>query len=122
MKILIVCHVGMYQDLSSSFVHAQAEAYAAQGHTVRAVILNPAGKADRFGHRLFPTVTVGNADGVEMVNMRFISLSNLGEKGGTAFFAKQSAWTHFSKIFSEFQPDVIHAHTRWALPAPWACG
>ncbi len=111
MKILIVCHVGMYQDLSSSFVHAQAEAYAAQGHTVRAVILNPAGKADRFGHRLFPTVTVGNADGVEMVNMRFISLSNLGEKGGNAFFAKQSAWTHFSKIFSEFQPDVIHAHT-----------
>lgn len=111
MKILIVCHVGMYQDLSSSFVHAQAEAYAAQGHTVRAVILNPAGKADRFGHRLFPTVTVGNADGVEMVNMRFISLSNLGEKGGNAFFAKQSAWMHFSKIFSEFQPDVIHAHT-----------
>lgn len=111
MKILIVCHVGMYQDLSSSFVHAQAEAYAAQGHTVRAVILNPAGKADRFGHRLFPTVTVGNADGVEMVNMRFISLSNLGEKGENAFFAKQSAWMHFSKIFSEFQPDVIHAHT-----------
>lgn len=111
MKILIVCHAGMYQDLSSSFVHAQAEAYAAQGHTVRAVILNPAGKADRFGHRLFPTVTVGNADGVEMVNMRFISLSNLGEKGGNAFFAKQSAWMHFSKIFSEFQPDVIHAHT-----------
>lgn len=111
MKILIVCHVGMYQDLSSSFVHAQAEAYAAQGHTVRAVILDPAGKADRFGHRLFPTVTVGNADGVEMVNMRFISLSNLGEKGGNAFFAKQSAWMHFSKIFSEFQPDVIHAHT-----------
>lgn len=111
MKILIVCHVGMYQDLSSSFVHAQAEAYAAQGHTVRAVILNPAGKADRFGHRLFPTVTVGNADGVEMVNMRFISLSNLGERGGNAFFAKQSAWMHFSKIFSEFQPDVIHAHT-----------
>lgn len=111
MKILIVCHVGMYQDLSSSFVHAQAEAYAAQGHTVRAVILNPAGKADRFGHRLFPTVTVGNADGVEMVNMRFISLSNLGEKGGNAFFAKQSAWMHFSKIFYEFQPDVIHAHT-----------
>ena len=111
MKILIVCHVGMYQDLSSSFVHAQAEAYAAQGHTVRAVILNPAGKADRFGHRLFPTVTVGNADGVEMVNMRFISLSNLGEKGENAFFAKQSAWMHFSKIFSGFQPDVIHAHT-----------
>ena len=111
MKILIVCHVCMYQDLSSSFVHAQAEAYAAQGHTVRAFILNPAGKADRFGHRLFPTVTVGNADGVEMVNMRFISLSNLGEKGGNAFFAKQSAWMHFSKIFSEFQPDVIHAHT-----------
>lgn len=111
MKILIVCHAGMYQDLSSSFVHAQAEAYAAQGHTVRAVILDPAGKADRFGHRLFPTVTVGNADGVEMVNMRFISLSNLGEKGGNAFFAKQSAWMHFSKVFSEFQPDVIHAHT-----------
>ena len=111
MNILIVCHVGMYQDLSSSFIHAQAEAYAALGHRVRAIVTNPFGKTDRSGQRFFPAVTVQNVSGVEIVDMRTISLSNFGEKGLNLFFAKLTAWLHFSKILSDFRPNVIHAHT-----------
>lgn len=111
MNILIVCHAGMYQDLSSSFIHAQAEAYAALGHRVRVVVTNPIGKTDRSGHRFFPAVAVQNVSGVEIVDMRTISLSNFGEKGLNLFFAKLTAWLHFSKLFSDFQTDVIHAHT-----------
>lgn len=111
MNILIVCHAGMYQDLSSSFIHAQAEAYAALGHRVRAIVTNPFGKTDRSGQRFFPAVTVQNVSGVEIVDMRTISLSNIGEKGLNFFFAKLTAWLHFSKILSDFRPNVIHAHT-----------
>lgn len=111
MNILIVCHAGMYQDLSSSFIHAQAEAYAALGHRVRAIVTNPFGKTDRSGQRFFPAVTVQNVSGVEIVDMRTISLSNFGEKGLNLFFAKLTAWLHFSKILSDFRPNVIHAHT-----------
>ena len=101
----------MYQDLSSSFIHAQAEAYAALGHRVRAIVTNPFGKTDRSGQRFFPAVTVQNVSGVEIVDMRTISLSNFGEKGLNLFFAKLTAWLHFSKILSDFRPNVIHAHT-----------
>lgn len=101
----------MYQDLSSSFIHAQAEAYAALGHRVRAIVTNPFGKTDRSGQRFFPAVTVQNVSGVEIVDMRTISLSNIGEKGLNFFFAKLTAWLHFSKILSDFRPNVIHAHT-----------
>lgn len=111
MNILIVCHAGMYQDISSSFIHAQAEAYAALGHRVRTIVTNPFGKTDRSGHRFFPAVTVQNVSGVEIVDMRTISLSNFGEKGLNLFFAKLTAWLHFSKILSDFRPNVIHAHT-----------
>lgn len=111
MNILIVCHAGMYQDISSSFIHAQAEAYAALGHRVRAIVTNPFGKTDRSGQCFFPAVTVQNVSGVEIVDMRTISLSNFGEKGLNLFFAKLTAWLHFSKILSDFRPNVIHAHT-----------
>ena len=111
MNILVVCHAGMYRDLSVSFIHAQAEAYTALGHRVRVVVTNPVGKRDRSGHRFFPGVAVHNVSGVEIVDMRTISLSNFGEKGLNLFFAKLTAWLHFSKLFSDFQPDVIHAHT-----------
>lgn len=111
MNILIVCNVGMYRDLSASFIHAQAKAYVELGHKVRVIVSNPAGKTDRYGHRLFPAVAMQNISGVEEVDIRGVSLSNLGEKGLNAFFVKLAAWLHFSKLFSDFQPDVIHAHT-----------
>ena len=111
MNILVVCDYGLYQDLSFSFVHNQAREFAALGHRVRVLIPNGLGKKGRGGGRFFPLLSVRTADGVELMDLRYVTLSRYGEKGfntASAIAAIRGLW---SRIFGDFHPDVIHAHT-----------
>lgn len=111
MNILLVSHYGEYSgDLSSSFVHAQARALAARGHRVRALILTPLGKR-RAGHRWGPFYGEGQADGVELRYVRYLSLSNRGERGFNAAAARRAADKCLPQLVRGFTPDIIHAHT-----------
>lgn len=112
MNILVVCHYGLYHELSSSFVHAQAAAYAALGHRVRVLVPVPYGKADRQGRRFSRVLTVSRADGVELYDVRFVSLSNFGERHGWNTAAvKCAVGMCWKRMLEGFAPDVIHAHT-----------
>lgn len=111
MNILVVCDYGLYQNPASSFVHAQAAAYAALGHKVRVLVPFPYGKMDRKG-RLSACSMISAVDQVELYDLRFLSLSNFGAKSGwNTFSAKQVIKRHWKQILSDFTPDIIHAHT-----------
>ena len=51
MDLLILCHYGLYKDLSASFVHAQAKSFAALGNRVRVIIPIAYGKTDINGKK-----------------------------------------------------------------------
>lgn len=109
MNILVVCHYGLYQDLTSSFVHAQAKAYAAQGHWVRVIIPVPVGKVWE-GHRVGPFHAVRKDGGVELYYARFLSLSNFGKRWFNTISAKCAVRLFLGQLLRDFTPDVIHAH------------
>lgn len=111
MNILVVCHYGLYQDLSFSFVHNQVREYAALGHRVRVIIPNGVGKNGRSGGRFGKALTVSEIDGVELFDLRYVTLSSYGEKGFNVSSAVAAIRLHWRRIFGDFQPDVIHAHT-----------
>lgn len=111
MNILVVCDYGLYQDLSFSFVHNQAREFAALGHRVRVLIPNGLGKKGRGGGRFFPLLSVRTADGVELMDLRYVTLSRYGEKGFNTASAIAAIRGQWSRIFGDFHPDVIHAHT-----------
>ena len=109
MNILTVCYYGMYQDLSLSFVHAQMAAYAAQGHRVRVLIPIAWGKKDWDGSAVSCKRRV--LDGVELIPLRYLSLSGYGEGG---FNTRSALWAlrcGLKGLLRGFVPDVIHAHT-----------
>lgn len=110
MNIFVVCHYGLYQDLSSSFVHAQAKAYAEAGHRVDVLIPVALGK-NCANRRIFPLHRRRLADGVHLHYIRFLSLSNYGEKRFNVNSAKKAVQFHWRKLFRESAPDVVHAHT-----------
>lgn len=111
MNILVVCHYGLYQDLTFSFVHNQVREFAAMGHRVRVIIPNAVGKTGRDGKRGGKLLSVSAVDGVELFDLRYLSLSSYGEKGFNHRSAMASIRCHWHKIFRDFTPDVIHAHT-----------
>lgn len=111
MNILVVCHYGLYADLSFSFVHNQIREYAALGHKVRVIIPNGVGKTGRKGGRFERPLLVSEADGVELYDFRYVTLSGFGEKWFNARSAKTAVRLHWNKILRGFKPDVIHAHT-----------
>lgn len=111
MNLLVVCHYGLYQDFSYSFVHHQAAAYAALGHHVRVLVPIPVGKAGPSGRRFLPGLECRTADGVEIVYLRFLSLSNYGRAHFNTSSAIAALEAHLSELLRGFQPDVIHAHT-----------
>lgn len=110
MNILVVSNIGLYQDLSSSFVHAQAAAYVALGHQVRSIIFLPVGKK-QAGCRVFPPVQIARQNGVELYYLRFVSLSNLGSSWFNTPSALMALKASLAKVVDGFSPDVIHAHT-----------
>lgn len=111
MNILIICHYGLYQEFSSSFVHAQAEAYAALGHHVRVIVPIAVGKRDWDRKRLSVSLQRREEDGVELFLLRFLSLSNYGEKGFNVSSAIRVIRRHFRALLDDFTPNIIHAHT-----------
>lgn len=111
MNILVVCHYGLYSNLSFSFVHNQIREFAKQGHHVRVIIPNGWGKIGRDGKRIGKVLRVSQADGVELYDLRYLSLSKYGEKGFNTRRAIGVIRSHLKNILRDFQPDVIHAHT-----------
>ena len=111
MNILAVCHFGLYEELSSSFVHNQIREYAAQGHRVRCIVPIPLGKRGRTGSKFGPAVAKATVDGVEIVDVRYLSASGRGRKSFNHNSAIAAIRCHSQKIFEDFTPDIIHAHT-----------
>lgn len=110
MNILVVCHYGLYLDLTASFVHNQAKAYAALGHRVRVIIPVPEGKRCQ-GKRFGPAVSIREADGVGLYYYRYFSLSNWGVKWFNTPSAIAALKPRLSTFLQDFRPDVVHAHT-----------
>ena len=111
MNILAVCHFGLYEELSSSFVHNQIREYAAQGHRIRCIVPIPLGKRGRTGSKFGPAVAKTTVDGVEIVDVRYISTSGRGRKSFNHNSAIAAIRLNAGKIFEDFTPDIIHAHT-----------
>ncbi len=111
MDLLILCHYGLYQDLSASFVHAQSKAFAGMGHRVRVIIPIAYGKKDASGKRISPCLSKSSVDGVELYYIRYISLSGYGEKNWNVNRAAKAIKNKLSVITKDFTPKVIYAHT-----------
>ncbi|MBR6549087.1 MAG: glycosyltransferase [Clostridia bacterium] len=111
MDILMVCHYGLYQDLSFSFVHAQAKAYADLGHNVRVIIPIAIGKSDAQGRKYNLGMTQTEQDGVTLYYLRYLSLSQYGEKRFNVGRAYGAVRRHWKAITADFSPVCIHAHT-----------
>lgn len=111
MDILVVCHYGLYQDLNASFVHNQVREYVRLGHRVRVIIPIGVGKQDGAGRRLAPLLDRCEADGVELYYLRYVTLSHWGERGLNTASACSAVKAGWKRLFSDFQPRVIHAHT-----------
>lgn len=111
MNILVLAYYGYYREFSASFVHAQAKAYAALGHRVRALVPIPAGRADWDGKRFSGPVLRREEEGVEILAFRYVSLSTYGQKGFNQMSLVRSFRKHASALLEGFPPDVLHAHT-----------
>ena len=111
MDLLILCHYGLYKDLSASFVHAQAKTFAEMGHNVRVIIPIAYGKPDAKGKRIFPAFSTAKVDGVELYYVRYLSLSGYGEKSWNVKAATKAIRKKLPIITKDFSPKVIYAHT-----------
>lgn len=111
MNILIVCHYGLYQDLTFSFVHNQAKEYAKLGHRVRVILPIGFGKRGRTGRRVEVGCNTVCAAGVELFEIRYVTLSSYGDKNFNRSSAVCAVRCQLKRILDGFQPDVIHAHT-----------
>lgn len=111
MNILVVCDSGLYFNFGTSFVHAQAAAYAALGHRVRVIVPYAVGKKDWDGNRFSGSIHRWDQDGVEIYAMRHLSLSNYGKAYFNLASALRTLPKRLDKLLEGFVPDVIHAHT-----------
>lgn len=129
MDILVICHYGLYQDCSCSFVHGQVKALAALGHRVRVVIPTPWLKTGVDGKKTGKPLIVRTVDGAELYYVRYLSLSRYGEGGFNARRAAAAIERHRFALLRDFDPAFIHAHTlgfdsdvgaalkkRWGIP------
>lgn len=112
MNILIVSPYGLYNNLSFSFVHAQAKGYLSQGSTVRVLILTPFGKSRDNASRFETGLKHQCADGIDLYYLRYLSVSNWGaENGLNSKLAVMALKPKLRDLISDFKPDIIHAHT-----------
>ena len=110
MNILVVCDSGLYAQFDTSFVHAQAAAYAALGHRVRVIVPYAIGKRDWDGKRFSGPVRRWAQNGVEIYAFRHLSLSNYGIKGFNLASALRVLPSRLDKLLENFAPEIIHAH------------
>lgn len=115
MKILVIAHFQGDGSPTSIFIHAQTKAYAALGHQVRVLAPIAVGKnacIDSWSIPALPGLYRREIQDVEHVYLRFLSLSNFGEKAGLNIKSAIAVLGgNFQKLVSDFQPDIIHAHT-----------
>lgn len=111
MNILVVCHYSLYEDLASSFVHNPTREYPGLGHRVRVIVPIAYGKSDRAGKKLSRPLTITHVDGVEIFDLRYVSLSSRGGDGFNHASAILALQTQLGPILKDFTPDIIHAHT-----------
>lgn len=111
MNILVVCHYGLYQDYGSSFVHNQIKEYCKLGHKTKVIIPIALGKKGISNKYFFPLVKKKTVDDVELIYLRYISLSSYGEKKFNVLSAICALNILIKKEIYEFKPDIIHAHT-----------
>lgn len=110
MNILVVCHYGLYQNLTLSFVHNQLREFVAMGHRVRVIVPVAVGKTFE-GSRFLPMMQVRQVDGVEVYYLRYLSVSNLGKKWFNTASGICALALHLRTVLKDFCPQVIHAHT-----------
>ena len=111
MKILVISHFQGEGLPTAVFVFDQARAYREQGAEVLLLIPVPWGKRDYFGRRLNRRYAEAEIDGIHCRFIRYLSLSNPGERGFNAASAIRSIRLVCDRIFSGFSPDLIQAHT-----------
>lgn len=111
MKILVISHFQGEGLPTAIFVFDQARAYRELGTEVKLLIPVPCGKRDYFGHRFNRRVTETTVDGISCCFVRYLSLSNPGERGFNAASAIRAVNLAYNRIFSTFKPDLIQAHT-----------
>ena len=111
MNILVLCCYDLYQNLTYSFVHGQIREYVKLGHRVRVIIPAAMGKRARNGKRIDKPLLISQADGVEIYDMRFPSLGRYGRRRVNDACGIATLRVLWNRIFKDFQPDVVHAHT-----------
>lgn len=110
MNILVICDSNLYRDFSTSFVHAQAAAYAALGHRVRVIVPYAIGKRDWDKKRFSGPIHRWEQNGVEIYSMRHLAAGNHGVKHFNLASALRVLPGKLDKLLEGFAPDVIHAH------------
>ena len=111
MNILIVTHFQNDGSPTACFIHEQLKEYIAQGHKVRVLSFVPILKKDYKSRRISTIVDNCIIDGIEHVYLRFISISKYGVRYQNGIMAIISVFVMKNRIFRDFKPDIIHAHT-----------
>lgn len=114
MKILVIAHYQGDGSPCAIFVHDQVKAYIKQGCEVRVIVPIAMMRKDYYGMRFSTDIIHRNIiDGVQYIFIRYISLSNFGDKFFD-FNTKSVIKTikkKFDNIIQNYEPDIIHAHT-----------
>ena len=111
MNILVISHFQGEGLPTAIFVFDQARAYRKSGADVRILIPVPWGKRDYFGRRVNRRSVETTVDGIRCCIVRYLSLSNPGEPDFNAASAIRAIRSVYDRVFSDFTPDLIQAHT-----------
>lgn len=110
MNILVIAHYQNDSSPTAIFIHDQVKAYAALGHRVRVIVPIALGKRGFCkGERFHSAVDM--IDGVEHFFVRHLSLSHYGADGFNTRRAIAAIAQQYDRLFADFAPDIIHAHT-----------
>ena len=110
MNILVVAHYQNDGSPTAIFVHDQVKAYAALGHRVRVIVPIALGKRGFLtGGRFCSDSEV--IDGADHYFVRHLSLSQYGAGGFNTRRAIGAVARQYDRLFADFTPDIIHAHT-----------
>lgn len=110
MNILVVAHYQNDSSPTAIFVHDQVKAYAALGHRVRVIVPIALGKHGFLTGGRFRSYRE-RIDGTEHFFVRHLSLSKYGAGGFNTRRAIGAVARQYDRLFADFTPDIIHAHT-----------
>ena len=110
MNILVVSHYHNDSSPTAIFIHDQVKAYAALGHRVRVIVPIALGKSGFFNGERFHS-DMDMIDGVEHFFVRHLSISHYGVNGFNTRRAITAIARQYDRLFADFLPDIIHAHT-----------